>query len=777
MHTFIKHIIIGVAAAFALTACSEDFLQEKLVSTITQEYLDTEEGLEQLIVANYNAFRFDRQYTESHFAHEGGSDLVTVDFYRDSYLGDAWQGNSTSWLSAAGAMGSYLGANSKGNIIGAYPEISYCNRAIETIRSGKALGKFATDKDYANRRLSESLVCRAWIYYELNTLFGDVFFSTAPYKSLPSNYAFPRTPAADMYKVLISDLRFAVEHLPESYSAAEFGRATKYTAAHLLSKMYLYRAQGSKYGTAEYGRNADGTIDNSNPKAYLGMLYKGEGTADLDSAIFYSSMVIEAHPLDPDYSDIFPSGALDDYSNENTSETVHNAVFGKGTDNYRYGCRLIKFGAAEYTGALKGIPTFVWQYGPGRDKNIRASYVPTDECFDLFDKINDSRFQKSFDVEYITADKPSSSSVPEANADYVAYNDPSNGTYEWSEDQAAYFNEHILADYRRPSWGGRTAVAGEHKMGTGDISQAFLENTKETAIDINEALAQPYVLYARWIKDGDKYYYRAPLMSGHTMSYDKTNFMQLENSGTEGIPTVRKYQDSNRATVTGEYTYRDINVMRSAEMYLVRAEANGRKGQYTKAIEDINVLRKRAAFKSGESRLDVIARLYPGHEALSDAEQRYPYKVEADTYEKIKVDASYWDGVSEHSRKENYQPQAKTELDRFVEFICNEYAREFCLEYRYIDEVHHAGVLAARVQWHKQVSANTANSTYAVGKWQSADNTIGSTGQTGLPKGGFQNFNTLMPFPSSYLNLLTDENGQLLTDAGKQAYQNYGYNF
>ena len=32
-----------------------------------------------------------------------------------------------------------------------------------------------------------------------------------------------------------------------------------------------------RYGTPEYGRRADGTIDNGNEKSYLGMLYKGEG--------------------------------------------------------------------------------------------------------------------------------------------------------------------------------------------------------------------------------------------------------------------------------------------------------------------------------------------------------------------------------------------------------------------------------------------------------------------------------------------------------------------
>lgn len=50
---------------------------------------------------------------------------------------------------------------------------------------------------------------------------------------------------------------------------------------------------------------ADGSIDNSNPKSYLGMLYKGKGTADLDSCIYYASMVIDKHPLAYDYADLF----------------------------------------------------------------------------------------------------------------------------------------------------------------------------------------------------------------------------------------------------------------------------------------------------------------------------------------------------------------------------------------------------------------------------------------------------------------------------------------
>ena len=70
----------------------------------------------------------------------------------------------------------------------------------------------------------------------------------------------------------------------------------------------------------------------------------------------------------------------------------------------------------------------------------------------------------------------------------------------------------FLPGYNRPSWGGRKAVAGEHKMGTGDMAHAaMIENTKETAIDVEVINGSAlYPVFARWVKDGSKYYYRVP---------------------------------------------------------------------------------------------------------------------------------------------------------------------------------------------------------------------------------------------------------------------------
>lgn len=420
-----------------------------------------------------------------------------------------------------------------------------------------------------------------------------------------------------------------------------------------------------------------------------------------------------------------------------------------------------------YVGEKWGLPDYCWEYGTKPNFNFHNS----DFGFDVFtDKINDSRFQKSFRLEYVTGLNTSGSSTPGANGEYYTYNDEKNTTYQWTEEQADYFNRYILPTYNRESWQDRKAVIGEHKMGRNDLAFAFLENTKATAIDIKEADAQPFILYARWMKDGDKYYYR-PELVGFTNSYTfagSQSYYSMERSSNTGVPCSIKYDDPNRTGKSSEYGGRDIPIMRSAEMYLVRAEAYGRKGEYNKAIDDINELRRRAAFKTGEKRNEVIARLYPGKENLNESERLWPYESAKDCFENIKVDATYWDGTSEKSLAENYVPSANTTEKRFIEFIYNEWAREFNQEEIYYEGVHHAGIQAARIQWHNQLGANASNTVYQVGSWDISDNVNGTNGQTGLPKGGFQNYMTLKPFPQKFLDMLTDENGVLLDANGKR---------
>lgn len=767
-----KQILLSMIALGSLSSCTDSFLEEKMVSTITQDYFETEQGLQQLIVGTYDALRVTKQYEQGPNTLMFGVDnFSSKTASYGMYSPSEW--NATGKL--AGLNNGLCGENAK-SLLGYYPIINNCNRAIQAIREGKALGKFASDADYAAQSVSEALFNRAYALYIMSTMYGEIYVPQGYTAELPSNYNFARQSVTDIYNLLISDLRFAFDHLPDVKDqnlTTDFGRATKGAAAHFLAKLYLQRAQATKYGTAEYGLKADGHVDNSNPKSYLGMLYKGQGTADLDSCVYYSSTVIDHgyYALERDFGKLF-SHPLGDYSNESSHELILSCVYGPigSADNGRYGNRLPYFFGGDYTNAAWGIPDFCWEY-PTKSAS-RVGYT-NDFGFDIYvNKQADSRYQKSFHVEYATALKGGeSNSSPAANLDYYAYNNASNKTYVWTESMAGYFNDNILPNYDRKSWEGRRAVVGEHKMGKGDLAFGYVENTKETAIDINEALAQPFVLMARWIKDGNKYYYRVPTKAeGSSYAYNDKSYAGLDKAGSTSCPATLKYDEPNRSNYTHYESGRDVPLFRLSETYLLRAEAYGRKGNYNAAVADINKVRERAAYKAGETRSEVIARLQPGHEKLDRVEKQWPYEVVKDMTTDMLVNESFWDGASDNSTAEKYPATATSVEDRFVNFILNELARELNQEMVYYENLHHSGWQADRIIYHDQLASSKQ------GLWSSSNNLINGIGQTGNGMGMFEPHYTLKPFTQTMLDLLTDENGNPLDDSAKKSYQNYGYN-
>ena len=56
-----------------------------------------------------------------------------------------------------------------------------------------------------------------------------------------------QAPVTDVYKLIIDDLKFAGDNLPDVYAAADKGRATKYTAKGILALVYMTRS-GVTYG-------------------------------------------------------------------------------------------------------------------------------------------------------------------------------------------------------------------------------------------------------------------------------------------------------------------------------------------------------------------------------------------------------------------------------------------------------------------------------------------------------------------------------------------------
>lgn len=93
---------------------------------------------------------------------------------------------------------------------------------------------------------AEAKFLRGLFYFNLVRLFGDVQLITTEVSGPNAGYDIQRSPAAEIYTQIISDLIFAEENLPASIPASEAGRASKWAAKGLLGKVYLTQKDYTK---------------------------------------------------------------------------------------------------------------------------------------------------------------------------------------------------------------------------------------------------------------------------------------------------------------------------------------------------------------------------------------------------------------------------------------------------------------------------------------------------------------------------------------------------
>lgn len=95
------------------------------------------------------------------------------------------------------------------------------------------------DANLKARYIAEAKFLRAFYYWTLADMWGDVIIVTAPMKN-PDEALIAKSPQADAFNLVIKDLVEAIPALPLSYGAADLGRITKGAAKSLLGKTYLY---------------------------------------------------------------------------------------------------------------------------------------------------------------------------------------------------------------------------------------------------------------------------------------------------------------------------------------------------------------------------------------------------------------------------------------------------------------------------------------------------------------------------------------------------------
>lgn len=96
------------------------------------------------------------------------------------------------------------------------------------------------DIDLQTQIIGEAKFLRAYFYYHLSNVFGEIPLKIGPALTI-EDLNKPKSTVVEIYAQLEKDLSEAAEALPVSYPASEVGRATKGSALGLLAKIYLFQ--------------------------------------------------------------------------------------------------------------------------------------------------------------------------------------------------------------------------------------------------------------------------------------------------------------------------------------------------------------------------------------------------------------------------------------------------------------------------------------------------------------------------------------------------------
>ena len=254
-------------------------------------------------------------------------------------------------------------------------------------RSNYVLESLGNVADETNRKQFEGkLNFRAYAYFQLVRLFGNVPISTGVIKDYTTLYEYPRQPVDEVYSQIQQDLTDAAAGLPNSYTVESLkGRATRIAALTMLGEVYMTR---NDFETAKTHLKSVIDFANANP-GLLG--------------------------LEANVEDIYDS------NNANGKEIILAAQF-------NYGSTIISnyLMSASIPNIINPSAQPTYTYDDGTTTTIKTSegtsiLLVTYDLYKKYDPDKDKRFQKLVYNGLYDAEFPS--------ADPFVYRTESNATY------------------------------------------------------------------------------------------------------------------------------------------------------------------------------------------------------------------------------------------------------------------------------------------------------------------------------------------------------------
>ena len=675
----------------SITSCSESFLDENLTTQYSTDRFKTQEGLDELVTGAYQKLKFKFNYIWGIQCYNMGVD----EFTDANNVIPAWNHYSQDLNSSENAANQPIWDNY-------YGLVEPANILIQNIPQ-----YYNQSSPTYNTRLGEAHFLRAYAYFELVKQFGGV-----PLKLVPSTSAetyFTRNSAEEIYTQVISDFGEAYRLLPDK--GESIGRINKYAAAHFLAKAHLFRAS-ELYSDW-----------NSN---YI--------VSDLDAVIQYGSEVVDAHPLCNDYVELWdyeqPNGA-----NEKVSEVILAAQFSNDESTWgRYGNQMHLYYPAVYQG--NDIGGCKRDISGGRE----FSYVSaTEYTMQVFDRVNDSRFWKSFITCYGANETKSAPT--------------------WTAEDMPYAPAGVKEGDKRFSGGelGMKYIVND----PGDNRYEKYPNAPAYTVLKDGKMCNTYT-YVRYFKGQE-----------HSWNINEKTGNYYDIIPHKRSVALSKFRDGYRVSIASQFGTRDAIIARSADDVLMVAEAYIRKGEanYDKAVEWMNKLRERAGYKTGEDRSKNVdgGQAYKNNPYCSGkggghSSEGAIYWEENTYYESNNIEqettASTKTTMKLNSVADVYNSTVDTPIynelgctsnaDKMMCFLLNERTRELCGELQRWEDLARTKTLDAR--WHKF----NDGASRGLGEFKSEKHYY-------------------RPIPQAFLDGITNSNGSALSNEEKKAMQNPGY--
>lgn len=127
----------------------------------------------------------------------------------------------------------------------AYTAIRQINEFIDGVNGSEF------DATFKNQKISEARFLRAFIYFQMVKRFGGVPIITKVLQLTdPESELYPaRNKEAEVYDFIGTEMDEIAQLLPDSYSANDNGRATRFAALALKSRAMLYAGTIARFGT------------------------------------------------------------------------------------------------------------------------------------------------------------------------------------------------------------------------------------------------------------------------------------------------------------------------------------------------------------------------------------------------------------------------------------------------------------------------------------------------------------------------------------------------